>query len=111
MKVLLATLAAAGIALSGTAALAQSASVSTDRSFVGVDTDRNGGVSWAEFELIFTDINEEQFNAADLNKDGVLDEDEFGSLTVETGSILPAPALPNQPASSGSSLTYTAPES
>jgi hypothetical protein len=88
MKNLLASLAVAGLALSPLAALAQdAAAVPADQTFVGVDTDRNGGVSWAEFTLIFTDYNEEQFNTADLDKNGELSQEEFDSLAISTGSV------------------------
>lgn len=117
MKVLLASLAAAGIALSCSAAFAQvddsnddsSAAVNPDQSFEGVDTDNNGGISWAEFSLAFTDITEEQFNMADADANGELSSDEFDTLVVATGSIEPmepaeGPAAPNQ------SLTYVNPD-
>jgi hypothetical protein len=89
MKKILASLAVAGFTLSPAAALAQDAAAvpAPDQTFLGVDTDRNGGVSWAEFSLIFTDYNEQQFNAADLNADGQLSQEEFDSIVLATGSI------------------------
>lgn len=88
MKKILASLAVAGFALSPVAALAQDAAISSpDQTFLGVDTDRNGGVSWAEFNLIFTDYNEEQFNVADADGNGELSQAEFDSLALATGSI------------------------
>ena len=110
MRILLASLAAAGLVLSAGAVQAQSsAAISTDQSFLGVDTDRNGNLSWAEFNLVFTDVSEEQFNQADASGDGLLSQDEFDGLQLSTGSIQSiAPALV-QPQAPGSSLTYTAP--
>lgn len=87
MKKILTALAVAGLTLSSGAAFAQSASIAADAGFEGVDTDRNGLVSWAEFALIYTDINEEQFNVADADGDGSLSVEEFDNLVVNTGSI------------------------
>lgn len=108
MKILLASLAVAGLALSPVAVLAQDTSaIGADQSFLGVDTDRNGSVSWAEFSLIFTDINEEQFRTADLDQDGELSQEEFDSLALSTGSVSPADGA-SVPA--GQSLTETTTE-
>jgi hypothetical protein len=87
MKIILASILAAGVALSSGAALAQSASVTGDLSFSGLDTDRNGTVSWTEFSLVYTDYTEEQFNSAEVNGDGELSIEEFDSLALATGSI------------------------
>jgi len=89
MKILLASIAAAGLALSTGAALAQqTAVINPDASFEGIDTDRSGDVSWVEFALIFEDAyTEEQFELADLDASGGLSEDEFDTLVVGTGSI------------------------
>ena len=93
MKILLTALAVAGLSVAPVAVLAQSASL-PDQTFESVDTDDNGMVSWAELSLVFTDITEEQFNTADADGDGFLNEAEFDSLTIETGSIAPpAPAV------------------
>ncbi|HHY50735.1 MAG TPA: hypothetical protein GYA10_13420 [Alphaproteobacteria bacterium] len=96
MKILLASLAAAGLALSAGAALAQDTSaVNPDQSFAGVDTDHNGEVTWTEFQLAFADITEEQFRQADADGNGSLNEDEFDSLALATGSTTKAPAGDN----------------
>jgi len=108
MKNVLATLAVAGLAFSSTAVLAQDTSaVDPSQTFTGVDTDRNGLVSWGEFSLIFTDYNEEQFNAADLDADGQLSQDEFDNLVLATGSIVSDPA---DLLTDGKSLTDTTTE-
>jgi Ca2+-binding EF-hand superfamily protein len=108
MKIVLAALAVAGLAFSSTAVLAQDmGAVNPSQTFTGVDTDRNGTVSWAEFSLIFTDYTEEQFNAADLDGDGQLSAEEFDGLVLATGSIATDPA--NLPGT-GKSLTDTTTE-
>lgn len=87
MKILLASILTAGLAMSGGSALAQE-SVTGDLSFTGVDTDHDGFVSWPEFELVFEDdINEEQFKTADLDGDGLLSASEYDNLALSTGSI------------------------
>ena len=112
MKNLLASLAVAGLALSPVAAMAQDAAAvpAPDQTFLGVDTDRNGGVSWAEFTLIFTDYNEEQFNTADLNADGQLSQEEFDSIVLSTGSIGSSAGADLEVGVGGKSLTDTTTE-
>lgn len=88
MKLMLASLAAAGLMLSIPVASAQDVGAfNPDQSFLGVDTDRNGLVSWGEFELAFADISEEQFRLADQDGDGFLNEMEFETLVVGTAGI------------------------
>lgn len=88
MKKILASLAVAGLALSTGAAIAQDAAALPEAStFTGVDTDQNGTVSWAEFSLVFPDVNETQFNSADVDGDGLLSEDEYATLAISTGSV------------------------
>lgn len=113
MRILIASLATAALALSAGAVQAQSeslAAIPTDLSFSGVDTDRNGIVGWTEFNLVFPDVTEAQFNSADANKDGSLSQDEFDSLQLATGSV---PSLAPSPAPvqtlPGETLTYSAP--
>jgi hypothetical protein len=108
MKIILATLAAAGIALSSGAALAQTTgAIGPIETFEGVDTDDNGLVSWAEFALVYSDVTEEQFRIADADGDTFLSAEEFDSLVISTGSVdtLPAPAAPE--ALDMNSLTYS----
>lgn len=108
MKIILASLVAAGLALSSGAALAQTASITGDTSFDGLDTDKNGLVTWTEFSLVYTDYTEEQFNQADANGDGSLSIEEFDSLALSTGSI--RPINPADPAPvDNNSLTYSPP--
>lgn len=113
MRVLIASLAAAGLALSASAAFAQdTGAINPDESFFGVDTDRNGLVSWAEFNLVYDDYTETQFDQADADSDGSLSQMEFDSLVVSTGSIRTLPA-PSVVPSEGDvrSLTYADPAS
>ena len=97
MKIILASLVAAGLALAPAAAMAQSASIDVDQTFAGVDTDDNGMISLAEFLLVYTDLTEEQFKQADADGDGSLSEAEFDSLNLQTGSIDAEPADPVKP--------------
>ena len=99
MKIIIASMAAAGLALSASAAFAQDlGALPPAQSFDAVDTDRNGAVSWAEFSLVFPQMTEEDFRSADLDGDGALSLEEFETVTVSTGSIATqAPALPAGP--------------
>lgn len=90
-KILLATLAIAGLTLSSGAVLAQS--LTDDLSFDGVDADGDGNVTWQEFVLVYSSVPEADFVVADLDGDGALQVAEFDSLTVATGSISPRPSL------------------
>lgn len=111
MKVILACLAAAGLALSTGAALAQNTSaVNPDQSFTSVDTDSNGEVSWPEFQLAFADMTEEQFRQADADGNGSLNEDEFNSIALATGSTTAAPADDTSSPGMPKSLTDSATE-
>ncbi len=72
------------LTFAGSAALAQ-----TPLTFADVDTDGNGELSYSELVLVWPDLTEEEFNAADLNMSGGLDPDELNALQPST---LPAPA-------------------
>lgn len=85
-KLMLASLAAAGLLISGGAFAA-----TDDAAFKGVDTDHNAQVSWPEFQLFYPDSNEQQFKNADANGDGWLDLDEFNVVALSTGSIRGTP--------------------
>ena len=89
MKIQMTALAAAaGLALLAGPALAQAtSSIAPTGSFDDVDTDDNDLVSWTEFQLVFSDINETQFNSADADGDGSLNAAEYDSLVIETGSV------------------------
>lgn len=103
MRILLTSLAAAGLALMSGAAFAATGD------FGGVDTDRNGAVSWAEFNLVYTDIDEGSFNQADVNGDGSLSIDEFDGLALSTGSILPSAPAASPLSPAPESLTHVNP--
>jgi hypothetical protein len=81
MKKLLITVAAIGLS---TAAFAQAAAVT----FASVDTDTSAGVSLAEAQVVWPDLTQEAFDAADTSKDGQLDQAEFDAWA----ATLPAPA-------------------
>lgn len=72
------------LTFAGTAAMAQ-----TPLTFAEVDTDGNGELSYAELVVVWPDLTEDEFNAADLNMSGGLDPDELNALQPST---LPAPA-------------------
>jgi hypothetical protein len=110
MKIILATLAAAGLVVSTGAVFAQSNSPTGDTTFTGVDTNRDNAVSWPEFQLVFPDISEEAYNTADANSDGILSLEEYDSLALSTGSISQRPAVPSD-APMPNSLTYSPPQS
>lgn len=77
-------LSLAVIGFTATAALAQ-----TPTSFVDVDTDGNGELSFAELQVIWTDLTQEEFDSADADGTGGLTPDELNTLQPAT---LPAPA-------------------
>lgn len=74
MNKFLIALVAAGLS---TAAFAQD-SVPVD--FASVDTDANGGVSYAEAQVIWSDLTQEQFNTADADASGELSPEELATL-------------------------------
>jgi len=78
-------LSLAVIGLSATAALAQ-----TPTSFADVDTDATGELSFAELQLVWTDLTQSEFDAADTDTSGGLTPDELNTLQ--------PPALPATPA-------------
>ncbi len=69
MKKLLVSIVAIGFT---TAAMAQ---VATD--FTAVDTDASGDVSLTEAQVIWAELTEEGFKAADTNGDGKVDQAEY----------------------------------
>ena len=77
-------LSLAVLGLATTAALAQ-----TPTSFADVDTDANGELSFAELQVIWTDLTQEEFDSADADGSGGLTPDELNTLQPAT---LPAPA-------------------
>jgi hypothetical protein len=63
------------LGLSATAAFAQ-----TPTSFADVDTDANGELSFAELQLVWTDLQQTEFDAADADTSGGLSADELNTL-------------------------------
>lgn len=72
------------LGLTAAAAFAQ-----TPTSFADVDTDANGELSFAELQLIWTDLAQDEFDSADADGSGGLTPDELNTLQPAT---LPAPA-------------------
>lgn len=68
-------LSLAVIGLSVTAAFAQ-----TPTNFADVDTDGNGELSFAELQVVWTDLTQEEFDAADADASGGLTPDELNTL-------------------------------
>lgn len=92
MKKTFVSLAALGLAFAATAAIAAVGDFPT------TDTDRNGTISWTEFGLVFPDVTEEQFRAADADGNGELSTEEFDTLAGTTGAISAPPgAVERQP--------------
>jgi hypothetical protein len=68
-------LSLAVLGLSATAAFAQ-----TPTSFADVDTDANGELSFAELQVVWTDLTQAEFDAADADASGGLSADELNTL-------------------------------
>lgn len=103
MKKTLLPVAALGLVLSATGAMAAL------EDFVGADTDKSGLVSWAEFSVLYPDATEQEFQAADLDQDGELTQDEFDSLILTTGAVGAVPPVADEPQPLPNSLTYDKP--
>lgn len=73
------------LGLATTAALAQ-----TPTSFADVDTDANGELSFAELQVIWTDLTQDEFDAADADGSGGLTPDELNTLQPATLPATPA---------------------
>lgn len=78
-------LSLAVLGLATTAALAQ-----TPTSFADVDTDANGELSFAELQVIWTDLTQEEFDSADADASGGLTPDELNTLQPATLPATPA---------------------
>jgi len=81
-------LSLAVLGLSATAAFAQ-----TPTSFADVDTDANGELSFAELQVAWPDLTQEEFTAADADLSGGLNVDELNSIQAAT-AVPAAPAAP-----------------
>ena len=76
------------VGLSAGVAFAQSPT-----SFADVDTDANGELSFAELQLVWTDLQQAEFGAADADASGGLSADELNTLQPAA-----LPATPEAPA-------------
>lgn len=92
-------LSLAVLGLSATAVFAQ-----TPTSFVDVDADANGELSFVELQVAWPDLAQAEFDAADTDLSGGLIADELNSLQP---SAIPAAAAPAAPAVSPDSLSPT----
>lgn len=77
------------LGLSATAAFAQSPT-----SFADVDTDANGELSFAELQVVWPDLTQAEFDAADADTSTGLSVEELNSLQP---AAVPAPATPEAP--------------
>lgn len=84
-------LSLAVLGLSAGAAFAQ-----TPTSFADVDTDANGELSFAELQLVWTDLQQGEFDAADADASGGLSADELNTL--QPAALPATPETPEAPA-------------
>jgi hypothetical protein len=84
-------LSLAVLGLSAGAALAQ-----TPTSFTDVDTDANGELSFAELQVVWTDLQQSEFDAADADTSGGLSADELNTL--QPAALPATPEAPETPA-------------
>lgn len=105
MKKTLLPVAALGLILSATGAMAAL------EDFLGADSDKSGLVSWSELSVLYPDVSEREFQAADLDRDGELTQDEFDTLILSTGAVGAAPPLADEPQPLPNTLTYDKPAS
>ena len=78
-------LSLAVLGLSATAAFAQ-----TPTNFADVDTDTNGELGFAELQLVWTDLTQQEFDAADADTSGGLTPDELNTLQPSSLPATPA---------------------
>lgn len=76
------------IALAALGAFAMPALAQTPLTFADVDADANGELSFLELQVVWPDLTQEEFDAADLDQSGGLNVDELNGLQPST---LPAP--------------------
>ena len=79
------------LGLSAGAAFAQ-----TPTSFADVDTDANGELSFAELQLVWTDLQQGECDAADADTSGGLSADELNTL--QPAALPATPETPEAPA-------------
>ncbi|MDB5615007.1 MAG: EF-hand protein [Devosia sp.] len=79
-------LSLAALGLATTAAFAQ-----TPTTFADVDTDTSGELSFAELQVVWSDLDQTEFDTADADSSGGLVAGELNSLQP---SAVPAPAAP-----------------
>ena len=84
-------LSLAVLGLSAGAAFAQ-----TPTSFTDVDTDANGELSFAELQVVWTDLQQAEFDAADADTSGGLSADELNTL--QPAALPATPETPETPA-------------
>lgn len=78
------------IALAAIGLLAAPAIAQTPLGFADVDTDGNGELSYGELQMVWPDLTQEEFSAADIDLSNGLSADELNSLQPSAVSV-PAP--------------------
>ena len=76
------------LGLSATAVLSQ-----TPTNFADVDGDANGELSFAELQLVWTDLTQGEFDGADADASGGLSADELNTLQPAALPATPAPPV------------------
>ena len=76
------------LAFAAIGAFALPAVAQTPLTFADVDTDANGELGFVELQVVWPDLTQEEFDAADLDQSGGLNADELNGLQPST---LPAP--------------------
>jgi len=78
------------LAIAAIGLLAAPAFAQTPLSFADVDTDGNGELSFEELQVVWPDLTQEEFSAADVDLSNGLSSDELNSLQPSAVSV-PAP--------------------
>ena len=73
----LAILAAVALTAGG---MGFASAMAADTSFQAADANKDGGVTFVEAQALFPQLTQDQFNKADTNGDGKLDEGEYGGI-------------------------------
>lgn len=81
------------LALAAVGAFALPAVAQTPLTFADVDSDGNGELSFVELQVVWPDLTQEEFDAADADMSGGLSPDELNSL--QPAAVSAPPAAPD----------------
>ena len=87
------------LSLAVVVATAGAAYAQSPTNFADVDTDANGELSFAELQIVWPDLTQEEFDGADADKSGGLIAAELNTL--QPSAIPAAPAAPDAAAPAG----------